>query len=216
MDILGESLIERAKHNHEQIHGQEHAQRGSARARAAGDEIADEGNGDHHRAGCNHGYGHCIEELGLGQPMMLLDHSSVKKRNNRQAAAKDKQTRFKKEKEQRTCGAKNTQAKRNKRNTTSVCIKFTWWSAWLHVRRDLRWSEVYYVAGCRPYQHDTPYDHCQLARRAEEEMKVPAERTLPGLFQLQASRNFVLSAPADYFCVSPSVREPMCAAKSAD
>ena len=41
--------------------------------------------------------GYSIKKLGFGQPMMILDHVSMKKRNNREAAAKHKQTRLQEE-----------------------------------------------------------------------------------------------------------------------
>src|SRR5260370_28241445 len=89
-----ETLVEGADDYDEKIYRQENTQRRRARAGDPRNKVTDERNGYHYRTGCNHGYGYGIKKLGFRQPVMLLDHASMKKWDNRQAAAKDKQTRL--------------------------------------------------------------------------------------------------------------------------
>jgi hypothetical protein len=92
--IPGEALVEWADDYYEKIYRQENTQGGSARAGGSKNDIPNESNRNHYRAGRNHGYGYGIKKLGFRQPMMFLDNASMKKWNNREAAAKDKQTRL--------------------------------------------------------------------------------------------------------------------------
>src|SRR6267142_5045232 len=90
LGVGGEALVERADDYHEKIYRQEYTEGGGARAGHAVDEVPDESNGDHNRAGCNHGYGHGIKKLCFSQPVVFLDHASMQERHNCQAAAKYK------------------------------------------------------------------------------------------------------------------------------
>src|SRR5690349_14029246 len=99
--VSGETFVERAHNDHEKVYGQEHTQCGSPSNLGPRDEVTDEGHSNHYRTGCNHRDRDSIEELGFRKPVMLLYHTPVKKRDNRQPAAKYKQARFHKEEEQR-------------------------------------------------------------------------------------------------------------------
>src|SRR5580765_3672778 len=101
--ISGKAFVEGADDYDKKIYREEDTHRGGAGAGDPRDEVTDESNGYHHRTGCNHRHGYGIKKLGFGQPMMLLDYASMKKWNNREAAAKHKQTRLQKEDEQGTC-----------------------------------------------------------------------------------------------------------------
>src|SRR6267154_5115209 len=90
--ISGKAFVEGADDYDEKIDRQEDTQRGSARAGHSRNQIPDEGDGYHHRTGRDHGHSDGIKKLGFGQPMMLLDYSSMKKWNNGETAAKHKQT----------------------------------------------------------------------------------------------------------------------------
>src|SRR5216684_1303224 len=85
--ISGKALVEGADDHHEKIYRQENTQRGSACADHSRDKVTDESNGYHNWAWRNHSHGYGIKKLGFGQPMMSLDHASMKKWNDREAAA---------------------------------------------------------------------------------------------------------------------------------
>jgi hypothetical protein len=95
--ISREALVEGAYDYHEKIYRQENTQRGCACAGDSRNKIANESNSYHDRTGGNHGHGYGIKKLGFSQPMMFLNYASMKKWNNREAAAKHKQTRLQKE-----------------------------------------------------------------------------------------------------------------------
>ncbi len=77
-----------------QINRHENSCSGGHRAPWARDEISDKTRSDDHRAGSDHSDGNRIEKLAVGEPVVLLDNSTVKKWDNGQAAAKDECARF--------------------------------------------------------------------------------------------------------------------------
>ena len=78
----------------EQVAGQEDADRGRGRAERPGDEVADEGDGDDDRPGRDHRDRDRVEELPLGQPVVLVDDAAVEERHDRQAAAEHERARL--------------------------------------------------------------------------------------------------------------------------
>src|SRR5215471_2385580 len=97
--VLGEFLVEWTGHNDEQVHRKEYAKGGGAGSDHSSNKVTNEGDSDYHRAGCDHGNSDGVEKLSFSEPVMFLDHSAMEKRNDSQAAAKHKQTRFKKKQE---------------------------------------------------------------------------------------------------------------------
>src|SRR5258708_38594329 len=95
--VPGKAFVEGANDYDKKIHWQEDTQRSGARPGDSRDKVTDESNGYYHRTGCNHGHGYGIKKLRFGQPMMFLDYTSVKKWDDRETAAKHKQTRLQKE-----------------------------------------------------------------------------------------------------------------------
>jgi hypothetical protein len=71
----------------EQITGKKRGDRSHTGALPTRDKISDESNGDDDRPRCNHRYRNRVKELLLIQPMVLLDNTTIKERNDRQTAA---------------------------------------------------------------------------------------------------------------------------------
>ena len=64
------------------------------------EEVADERGGDHHRAGRDHADGDGVEELAVGEPVVLIDHLRFQERHDHQAAAEDEQAGLEEEREE--------------------------------------------------------------------------------------------------------------------
>jgi hypothetical protein len=67
----------RSGDHHEGIAGQEHPQGRHKGPTKAGHQEADEAGDNHHRSGRNHGDGHRVHELAVGEPVVPLHHASV-------------------------------------------------------------------------------------------------------------------------------------------
>src|SRR6266702_679261 len=86
------SVVGGGEHD-DQVHGREHAESGNRGAHRTRHEIPDERHRDDDRAGRDHGDGHGIEELPLGEPAILLHHAPVQKRHDGEPAPEDEQPR---------------------------------------------------------------------------------------------------------------------------
>jgi hypothetical protein len=94
---------------HEPPAGQHHAKvdrgedghRGDDRARPPGGQVPDERRGDDHRPRCDQPYRHRVQELRVGQPVVLVNHAVTQERDDGQAAAEDERTGLNEEPAQR-------------------------------------------------------------------------------------------------------------------
>src|SRR5262249_52776982 len=92
LSVVGKAQVRRPQQDHEEIDGQKDAKTGGAGSWNSLYQVSDEPDGDHHWAWGDHSDRNSVEKLGIGEPMMLLNNTSVKKRNNGQAAAEHEQT----------------------------------------------------------------------------------------------------------------------------
>src|SRR4051794_10123975 len=78
----------RCGNNREQIARQKRRERRDHSAPKTGDQIANEPDGDHHRAWRDHGHSYGIDKLLIVQPAVFLDDPTIEKWHNCQTAAK--------------------------------------------------------------------------------------------------------------------------------
>src|SRR4029453_13617 len=80
--------------DYEEVAREKYGDRGHEASQGTGNEVSDEGEGDHDRAWRDHRDCDGVEELPLGQPAEIVHHHSVEEGHDREAAAEDKGARF--------------------------------------------------------------------------------------------------------------------------
>ena len=117
--VVGEARVERRGDDDEQVARQEDAERREHRAAEALHEIADERDGDDHRAGRDHGHRDGVEELLIGEPAVLAHHAAVEKRHDGQAAAEDERARLGEEPEERRAARRGCRCRCGERRSAA-------------------------------------------------------------------------------------------------
>jgi hypothetical protein len=77
------------RNDREEKRGEERPPGGDARAGQPRKEVADEACGDHHRPRRDERDGHCIQELALGEPVVLQDQPTMQEGHDRETTAED-------------------------------------------------------------------------------------------------------------------------------
>src|SRR5205085_12124192 len=76
--------------NGEQVAGQKRSQSSNTGTGKSRHEKANKSHGNHHRPWSNHRNSHRVNKLVIGEPMMLLHHSTIEKGNDGKTASKHK------------------------------------------------------------------------------------------------------------------------------
>jgi hypothetical protein len=91
---------DRCRHQNQDERRQEDADRRDHGTPEAGDQVTDEGRGDHHRAGADHADRHGDEELALVEPAILLHQPLLEERHDDQPAAESERAGLEEEHQQ--------------------------------------------------------------------------------------------------------------------
>ena len=91
----------RARNDHSQIDRREDGERRHCRTSQAAHQVTDECGGDHHRPRRDQAHRHGIQELALGEPVMLVDDTLLEEGHDSQPAPEDERARLEEEQPKR-------------------------------------------------------------------------------------------------------------------